>query len=137
MGKTDVDFICIHNGKQFDIPFISKRIMYHGLSLPAVFEIADKKPWDLNYIIDTKEHLKFGGMDAPSLELLCYQLGIKTAAENFEAEPTEIAKWYAAGEFDKIKDYCEYDVKALFKCFLKLVRSKEYPTGINDSTIKL
>lgn len=117
MANADM-FICGHNIKNFDIPFISRRILYNGMVLPVMLDTGGLKPWEMSMYIDTKESLKFGGWDAPSLEQLCFAFGIQTSC--IIAEPTEVKNWYAAKEFSKISDYCEMDLLALAKAYLKL-----------------
>ena len=130
-------YIVGYNIKGFDLPFLSKRIIYNGLELPPTLDIGHLKPWELGHIIDLKEHLKFGGMDAPSLELLCTTLGVETAQDKFVVEPSELAGKHKAKEYDFIKSYCEWNVYALAKCYLQLIRSKEYPNGVQNNLTKI
>lgn len=130
-------YIVCFNGKQFDIPFLCKRILYNGLDIPAALNLEGMKPWEILHIIDPKESLKFGGMDAPSLEMLCTILGVETAQDKFKVEASELAGNHKNKAYNFIKDYCEYDVYALAQCYLKIIRSKEHPTGINQQLTKI
>jgi DNA polymerase elongation subunit (family B) len=117
MDKADM-FICGHNIKNFDIPFIAKRIVYNGLKLPEMLEFGQAKPWELTYIIDTKESLKFGEGYAPSLEELCVQFGIDVAmGYNSEKEIKELLQ---SDKREDIAKYCEHDLKCLAQVYLKL-----------------
>lgn len=136
-GANNEKYVVGYNIKQWDIPFLAKRILYNSLELPALLDIGSYKPWDLIFLIDVKEHLKFGGMDAPSLESLCTVLGVETAQDKFKVEASELAGKHKAKEYDFIKQYCEYDVYALASCYLKLVRSKEHPNGITNQLTKI
>ncbi len=124
-------FVVCYNALGFDIPFLGKRIMYNGLELPARFELAGLKPWNIYSFVDIKEQLKFGGMDAPSLEMLCTQLGIKTAQDLY-GEPN-----FAGKDPNYIKTYAEQDVFALAQAYLKLIRSKEHPNGVQNNLTKI
>lgn len=130
-------YIVCFNGKQFDIPFLCKRILYNGMDIPAALNLEGLKPWEILHIIDPKESLKFGGMDAPSLEMLCTMLNVPTAQDQFQSEASALAGLYKEKQFDTIKRYCEADVFALAQCYLKLIRSKEHPTGINKQLTKI
>ena len=58
--KGSIKQICGHNLKEFDIPYICRRSMIHGLSLPAALQLHGKKPWQLDHLVDTMELWKFG-----------------------------------------------------------------------------
>jgi predicted PolB exonuclease-like 3'-5' exonuclease len=130
-------YIVVYNGKGFDLPFLAKRIMYNSLDLPATLNIGHLKPWELGHIIDVKEHLKFGGMDSPSLEALCTVMGVETAQDKFKTEASELAGKHKAKEYDFIKQYCEHDIFALAQVYLRLIRSKEHPQGITNILTKV
>ena len=42
--------LCAHNGKEFDFPYISRRMLINGLELPSELDIAGKKPWETSFI---------------------------------------------------------------------------------------
>jgi 3'-5' exonuclease len=130
-------YIVVYNGKGFDLPFLAKRIMYNQMDLPATINIGHLKPWELGHIIDVKEHLKFGGLDSPSLEALCSVMGVETAQDKFKIEASELAGKHKAKEYDFIKQYCEQDIFALAQVYLRLIRSKEHPQGITNTLTKV
>lgn len=130
-------YVVTFNGSLFDIPFLSRRILYNGLELPAVLEVGHLKPWEMGHIIDLKTQIKFGGMDATSLESLCTILAIETAQDKFVVEADILSKWHKEKLYKQIQLYCEQDVFALAQCYLKLIRSKEHPTGINQQLTKI
>ena len=64
--------ICAHNGKEFDFPYIARRILINGLRLPMLLDIAGKKPWEIRHL-DTMELWKFGDFKAyTSIEVLTH-----------------------------------------------------------------
>jgi hypothetical protein len=130
-------YIVCYNGLGFDIPFLSKRILYNSLELPPTLDCGHLKPWEMGHIIDLKNSLKFGGFDAPSLEALCTILDVETAQDKFKAEASELAGKHKDKQYDVIKHYCEQDVFALAQCYLKLIRSKEHPSGNNNKLTKI
>ena len=46
--------LCAHNGKEFDFPYISRRLLVNEMKLPILLNNAGKKPWEINNI-DTLE----------------------------------------------------------------------------------
>ena len=50
--------LCAHNGKEFDFPFIARRMIIHGISLPFKLNLFGKKPWEVPHL-DTLELWKF------------------------------------------------------------------------------
>lgn len=130
-------YIVCYNGLGFDIPFISKRLLYNGLEIPPTLDCGHLKPWEMGHIIDLKNNLKFGGFDAPSLETLCTMFNVETAQDKFKTEASELAGKHKDKQYDVIKHYCEQDVFALAQVYLKLIRSKEHPNGINQQLTKI
>jgi uncharacterized protein YprB with RNaseH-like and TPR domain len=55
--------LCGHNAKEFDFPFICRRLLINGISLPSVLDITGKKPWEVSHL-DTMELWKFGDFKA-------------------------------------------------------------------------
>ena len=51
--------LCAHNGKEFDFPYIARRMLINGVKLPKLLDIAGKKPWEVMFL-DTMELWKFG-----------------------------------------------------------------------------
>lgn len=130
-------YIVCYNGLGFDIPFISKRLLYNGLEIPPTLDCGHLKPWEMGHIIDLKNNLKFGGFDAPSLEALCTMFNVETAQDKFKVEASELAGKHKDKQYDVIKHYNEQDVFALAQVYLKLIRSKEHPNGINQQLTKI
>ena len=61
--SSDKHILCGHNAKEFDIPYICRRMLINGISLPSILDIAGKKPWEINHL-DTLELWKFGDYKA-------------------------------------------------------------------------
>ena len=74
--------LCAHNGKEFDFPFLGRRLLINGLPLPKMLDIAGKKPWEIQHL-DTMELWKFGDYKHyTSLELLTYIFDIPTPKDD-------------------------------------------------------
>lgn len=111
--------LCGHNAKEFDIPYLCRRILINGLALPSILNIAGKKPWEINHL-DTMELWKFGDFKAyTSLALLCHVFHIPTPKDDISG--ADVARvYYEEKDLERIKVYCEKDVVALIQLFLRL-----------------
>jgi len=111
--------LCGHNAKEFDFPYICRRMLIHGISLPEALNIAGKKPWEINHL-DTMELWKFGDFKAyTSLALLCHVFNIPTPKDDISG--ADVARvYYEENDLERIKVYCEKDVVALIQLFLKM-----------------
>ena len=123
--------LCGHNAKEFDIPYICRRILINGLALPAALDIAGKKPWEINHL-DTMELWKFGDFKAyTSLALLCHVFEVPTPKDDISG--ADVARvYYEDKGLERIKVYCEKDVVALVQVFLKMRKDNL----IDESSIK-
>lgn len=110
--------LAAHNGKEFDFPFISRRMLINGLPLPRVLDIAGKKPWEVNFI-DTLELWKFGDYKSyTSLALLTKVFGIPTPKDDIDG--SQVAEvYYKENNLVRIARYCEKDVMAVAQLFQK------------------
>ena len=84
--------LCGHNAKEFDFPYIARRMLIHGIDLPQALDIAGKKPWEINHL-DTMELWKFGDYKHyTSLSLLCHLFHIPTPKDDISGE--DVARVY-------------------------------------------
>jgi len=117
--NTPYHILCGHNAKEFDFPYICRRMLIHGIGLPEALNIAGKKPWEINHI-DTMELWKFGDFKAyTSLALLCHVFEIPTPKDDISG--ADVARvYFEEKDLERIKKYCEKDVVALIQLFLKM-----------------
>ena len=110
--------LCAHNGKEFDFPYISRRLLVNEMKLPILLNNAGKKPWEINNI-DTLELWKFGDYKHyTSLELLTNIFNIPTPKDDIDG--SQVAKiFYEDKDIDRIINYCEKDVVATIQLFQK------------------
>lgn len=109
------------NIKNFDIPFILKRAMKHGIRIPKEFYYYNKKPWEVTNILDLYEVYKMIGTKSGSLETICIHLGIKTSKDGIDG--SLVQKFVDEGKGEDVVKYCEEDIRAtaeVHKSFLKL-----------------
>lgn len=115
---TPTHSLCGHNAKEFDFPFIARRMLVNGVDIPNILDIAGKKPWEVN-LLDTMELWKFGDYKHyTSLALLCHIFNIPTPKDDISG--ADVAKvYYEDNDLDRIVTYCEKDVVALIQLFFK------------------
>lgn len=106
--KTDNKFLCGHNLKEFDVPFMARRMLVNGVKLPAKLNIAGKKPWQVPFL-DTMELWKFGDYKHfTSLSLLAHLFGIPTPKDDISGADVGRVYWEEK-DLERIKVYCEKD----------------------------
>jgi len=110
--------ICGHNIKEFDLPYICRRMLINGIRIPAILDIAGKKPWEVKFV-DTLELWKFGDFkNFTSLNLLTNIFNIPSPKDDIDG--SQVAKvYYEEGNLDRIATYCEKDVLATAQLFLR------------------
>jgi uncharacterized protein YprB with RNaseH-like and TPR domain len=110
--------LCGHNGKEFDFPYIARRLLINGMKLPLLLDIAGKKPWEVAHL-DTMELWKFGDYKAfTSLNLLAHVFGIPTPKDDISG--ADVARvYYEENNLDRISTYCQKDVLTLIQVLLK------------------
>lgn len=111
--------LCAHNGKEFDFPYIARRMIICGVSLPKKLDYAGKKPWEIPHL-DTMELWKFGDYKHyTSLKLLTHILGIDSPKDDIDG--SQVADvFYKDHDLDRIAHYCENDVIAIAQVLLKM-----------------
>ena len=118
-ATDDNKMFCAHNGKEFDFPYIARRMIINGLTLPYLLNTAGKKPWEIKHI-DTMELWKFGDYKSfTSLELLAHVLNIPTPKDDIDGSRVFEVYW-KDGNLSRIVEYCQKDVRTLAQVFLRL-----------------
>ena len=111
--------LCAHNGKEFDFPYIARRMIIHNIELPYKLNLFGKKPWEVPHL-DTLDLWKFGDYkNYTSLKLLTNVLGIPSPKDDIDG--SEVYRvFYEENEIDRIINYCEKDTIAVAQIFLRL-----------------
>jgi 3'-5' exonuclease len=110
---------CAHNGKEFDFPYLSRRMLVNGISLPGVLNLTGKKSWDIPHI-DTMELWKFGDYKHyTSLDLLASIFNIPTSKEGMDGSQVNEV-YYKEKDINKIAEYCLRDVVAVAQVYLRM-----------------
>lgn len=117
--STDDHWLCGHNGKEFDFPWIARRCIINRITLPRILDIGGLKPWEVGHI-DTMNLWSFGDRKAyTSLALLAHILGIPTPKDDISG--ADVARvYYEDHDLKRIADYCKKDVVATVQLFLRL-----------------
>ncbi len=110
--------LCAHNGKEFDFPYIARRMLVHGVRLPEMLDIAGKKPWEISHL-DTMELWKFGDYkNYTSLELLSAIFNIPTPKDDIDGSMVGEVYWKEK-DLPRIVKYCQKDVLTIAQLLLK------------------
>ena len=124
--------ICGHNIKNFDLPYIGKKMLIHGLKLPKILPTYNDKPWETK-VVDTKEVWSFNSyIGLSSLDLICASLGVESPKSG-ELKGENMHKYYydwseekekslSIKRDDNIKEYCEKDVVATINLVKSITR---------------
>jgi 3'-5' exonuclease len=116
--------LCGHNIKEFDIPYLCRRMIINGMALPECMQINGKKPWEVAHI-DTMDLWKFGDhKHFTSLALLAEVLGIPSPKDDIDGSMVGPVYWKEKN-LERINRYCLQDVYTTARVFLRL-------KGIND-----
>jgi uncharacterized protein YprB with RNaseH-like and TPR domain len=114
-------YLCAHNGKEFDYPYLIRRMLINGLPVPPILDLSGKKPWEVNHL-DTMELWKFGDFkNFSSLELLAAVFGIPTPKDDIEGSDVARVYWQDH-DLDRIVRYCQKDVVTIVNLFLRFRR---------------
>ncbi len=116
--------LCAHNGREFDFPYICRRMLIQGISIPKILDVGNMKPWEIP-IIDTMNMWKFGDRkNFTSLDLLATLFDIETSKDDIDG--SDVTRVYHQEQgLDRIAEYCKRDIVVTAQLFLRL---KSLPT---------
>jgi len=116
--------LCAHNGKEFDFPYIARRMIINGLIIPEILDNAGKKPWEIK-LLDTMDLWKFGDYkNYTSLDLLTSILGIQTPKDDIDGSMVA-GIYYGENDIERIARYCEKDVLAIAQVLLRFMNHSQ------------
>lgn len=118
-SPNEPKFLCAHNGKEFDFPFLCRRLIINGLPIPPLLNMSGKKPWEVSHL-DTMELWKFGDFkNYTSLNLLAHSLGIPTPKDDIDGSMVWEVYWKNK-DLARIVTYCQKDVITVAQVFLRM-----------------
>lgn len=112
------NLLCGHNAKEFDFPYLCRRMLINGISIPSILNIAGKKPWEVQHL-DTMELWKFGDFKSfTSLELLATTFNIPTPKDDIDGSMVWKVYWQDKN-LERIAIYCQKDVVTVAQLLLR------------------
>jgi 3'-5' exonuclease len=116
--NKDNQTLCAHNGKEFDYPYLARRMVVNGIELPALLDTSGKKPWEIR-LLDTMELWKFGDFKSyTSLALLSALFDIPTSKDDIDGSDVARVYWKEKN-LKRIVTYCQKDVISIVQLFLR------------------
>ena len=112
-------FLCAHNGKEFDFPYLCRRLVINQIAIPHLLDTSGKKKWEVSHL-DTMELWKFGDYkNYTSLNLLAHILGIPTPKDDIDGSMIRDVYWIQH-DLPRIVHYCQKDVFTVAQVYLRL-----------------
>lgn len=112
-------YLCAHNGKEFDFPYLCRRLIVNHLPIPEILTLHGKKPWQIPHL-DTLDLWKFGDYkNYTSLNLLAHTLDIDTPKDDIDGSKVHEVYWKEK-DMDRIVAYCQKDVITVAQVFLRM-----------------
>lgn len=112
-------YLCAHNGKEFDFPYLCRRMIVNNIPIPPILQMAGRRPWEVPHL-DTLELWKFGDYkNYTSLNLLACTLGITNPKDDIDGSRVNEVYWIEKN-IARIVTYCQKDVVTVAQIFLRL-----------------
>lgn len=115
-------YLLAHNGKNFDVPYICKRLTVHQMPIPSFIDTYDVKPWESKWILDSKIMWGFGSEAKIALKTLCGIFDIPTPKDDIEGKDITRVYWNEENGLERIQTYCKKDVLATARVFCKIIQ---------------
>lgn len=110
--------LCGHNGKEFDFPYIARRMLVNGIPLPRILNLHGKKPWEVQHL-DTMDLWRFGDYKSfTSLDLLSAIFEIPSPKDDIDGSMVGQIYWQEKN-LDRIVKYCQKDTLAVAQLLLR------------------
>ncbi len=107
-----------HNIKEFDIPFLCRRILINNLTIPPFMDFQNMKPWDTP-VTDTLHLWRFGDYKHyTSLKLLAAALGVPSPKDDIDGSMVGEVYWEEKN-LERIATYCQKDVATVANVLLR------------------
>lgn len=119
-NDPEKNYFCGHNIKEFDLPYIGRRMVVHQIPLPKLIDVSGKKPWEVKFLLDTMEMWRFGDFKSfISLDLLSAVLNIPSPKDDIDGSKVGEVYWKDR-DLKRIVSYCEKDVVTVANVFLRM-----------------
>lgn len=118
--KEDEVTFCAHNGKEFDYPYMCRRLLVNDLPIPKALNLMGKKPWEVQHL-DTMELWKFGDRKSfTSLDLLAGIFGIPSSKTAIDGSQVNKVYYSDNNGLERIAEYCRGDVVVTAQLYLRM-----------------
>lgn len=115
--NRSVHLLCGHNGKEFDFPYLSRRMLINKIKIPLLLDTAGKKPWEVQHL-DTMDLWKFGDYKSYTpLNLLAHVFGIASPKDDIDGSMVWFVYWKEKN-LERIVTYCQKDVVTVAQIIL-------------------
>jgi 3'-5' exonuclease len=122
-SANEQKYLCAHNGKEFDFPYLCRRMVINNIPIPSLLNSSGKKPWEVSHL-DTMELWKFGDFKSyTSLNLLAHALGVPTPKDDIDGSRVWEVFWKDR-DLSRIITYCQKDVVTVVQIFLRMTGDK-------------
>ncbi|MDN5212523.1 3'-5' exonuclease [Fulvivirgaceae bacterium BMA12] len=122
---------CAHNGKEFDFPYLCRRMTVNRITIPEALSLRGKKPWEVKHL-DTMDMWKFGDRKQyTSLDLLANILGVESSKDDITGSDVNTV-YYRDKNLNRIAAYCKKDVVVTAQVYLAL---QHMPLLSNDDIV--
>ena len=119
-SATEQRYLCGHNSKEFDFPYLCRRMIINNISIPSILNVSGKKPWEVNHL-DTMDLWKFGDFkNYTSLNLLAHTLSIPTPKDDIDGSMVWEVYWKEKN-LSRIVTYCQKDVVTVAQILLRMM----------------
>lgn len=109
---------CGHNIREFDVPYLCRRMLIQGIPLPAMLDISGKKPYEV-FMVDTMQLWRFGDYKHfTSLKLLAALFGIQSPKDDIDGKDVGRVYWLEK-DLSRIINYCQKDVVTVAQLILR------------------
>lgn len=114
------NFLCGHNLREFDIPFLCRRLLVNHMELPKLLKLSGKRPWQIQHVLDTLDLWRFGDFKHYiSLDLLASIFNIPSPKDDIDGTQVHDVYWKDK-DMIRIAKYCEKDVATVASLILHL-----------------
>ncbi|MCX7861818.1 MAG: 3'-5' exonuclease [Bacteroidales bacterium] len=116
--NSENNYLCAHNGKEFDFPYIARRAVVNRINIPNILQTSGSRPWEVRHI-DTMELWRFGDYkNFTSLDLLAYIFGYPSPKDDISGKDVYNV-YYHEQNIERIAEYCKKDVLTLMQVYLR------------------
>jgi DNA polymerase elongation subunit (family B) len=122
-------YLCGHNIKNFDVPYMIRRSVITGSILPTTFDIYNVKPWEVVQFIDTMDMWKSGAnyLGSMTLESIAAAFGFKSPKEEMDGSKVSTYYYLPSGtDFKGIGKYCNGDVITTACIYIRMTRGDAF-----------